>query len=185
MNLFQILTDKHATPLRILDSFFGFDSKPYFDCDPLGDIWQNMIVSINKSDVRTNFFRLFESALVCDEDTADIFWTQFEMFGELLPIYTEDNEKLYVINIIENYNALIKQASVWNNCNEVLEYVFHAKRVGHDASIFKTPENNFRDIFTNYIPYSLIQEGELYEDFYQLYHQHKLTGLMFKKIKCS
>jgi hypothetical protein len=129
-----------------------------------------------------NFFTIgTASALVFDEHTLEICQTVFEMAGEILPIKVERGPDLYLLNVLECMNGINYDTTVWDYYNDgtkgrILKYGFHPERVLNEASIFKIPE----DLKTNIFCYADVKNPD--DEFYHLYHIHKLTGLIFEEL---
>ncbi|GHT32494.1 hypothetical protein FACS189434_04360 [Bacteroidia bacterium] len=129
-----------------------------------------------------NFYSLGTyGAFVFDEYTLEICRTVFEMAGEILPIQIERGPELYLLNILECMNGLNYETTKWDYYDDgtkgrILKYGFHPERVLNEASIFKIPEKISTGIFC----YADVKNPD--DEFYHLYHKHKLTGLIFEEL---
>jgi hypothetical protein len=152
-----------------------------FDCISKQEVWQPLDMYIfNPKKRKGNFYSLGGiGALVFDKSTLDSMLTQFEMAGEILNINV-GNEGLYTLNVLECINALDENRTKWKLYENgargrILEYAFYINRLP-ESSIFKIPETSKTEIFT----YSGIKDP--LDEFYHLYMQHDMQGLVFEEV---
>jgi hypothetical protein len=108
----------------------------------------------------------------------------FEMSGEILPIKVERGPQLYVLNILQCMNGLNYDKTKWDYYEDgtkgrILKYSIHKDRVINETSLFKIPETSKIDIFC----YADVQDR--IDEFYHIYHDNDLTGLVFEEIEVS
>jgi hypothetical protein len=154
-----------------------------FDCEPRLKDWKGLEVYIyNPKRKKRDFFNMGIGTLIFNEKVLDICQTVFEMAGEILPIKIErDGEKLYLLNILQCRNGLDYDRTVWDyyydgTKGRILDYKFHEWRVQDESTLFKIPETSKTDIFC------FTDDRNEDDQFYYLYHKHKLTGLIFEEI---
>jgi hypothetical protein len=158
-------------------SFFQFSCKSRFkEWDkPLSVyVW-------NPATEAKNFYRLTSGILVFDEKVLDVCQTVFEMAGEILPLQVERGEKLNILNVLQCRNGLNYDTTQWcyykdGTKGHILEYGFHPERVMDESTIFKIPE----EIKTSIFCYADVKNPD--DEFYHIYHKHKLTGLIFEEV---
>ena len=179
MKIFSINDDANLIPRLI-----PVNHKYYrFICEPLKEEWLPYEV-YNASPAKKvkNFYSLGKSGiLVFDEYTLEICRTVFEMAGEILPIRVERGHDLYLLNVLECLNGLNYDTTVWDYYDDgtkgrILKYGFYPERVLNEASIFKIPENKEVGLFC----YANVKNPD--DEFYHIYHKHKLTGLIFEEV---
>ena len=154
-----------------------------FDCEPRKDSWSEIEVYIyNPKTKPKNFYNMASGILVFDEKVLDICQTIFEMAGEILPLKLERSErKLYVLNILQCMNGLDYERTIWDyyprtgRKGRILNYKFHEWRIVNESTLFKIPESSV-NIFC------FTDDRNEDDQFYRLYHKHKLTGLIFEEI---
>jgi hypothetical protein len=154
-----------------------------FDCEPRKNNWKELEVYIYNPKIKPkNFYNLASGNLVFDEKVLDICQTIFEIAGEILPLQVERGEKLYLLNILDCKNALDYDRSIWDyyprtgRTGGILNYKFHEWRIKNESTLFKIPETSKTDIFC------FTDDRNEDDQFYHLYHKHKLTGLIFEEI---
>jgi hypothetical protein len=129
-----------------------------------------------------NFYTtMLSGILVFDGHALEICRTIFEMCGEILPIELENGKRLYMLNVLDCVSGLNYETSEWDYYDDgtkgrILKYGFHPNRVKVESSIFKIPETCKVDIFT----YSGVKDKE--DEFYGLYKENNLTGLIFEEL---
>ncbi len=129
-----------------------------------------------------NFYLLDSSCLVFDQKTLELCRSVFEMSGEIIPIQIERGPELYILNILECMNGLDYENTVWDYYGDgtkgrILEYAFHKERIINESTIFKIPETVNIDIFC----FANTKDRE--DEFYHIYHDNGLTGLLFEEMK--
>lgn len=153
-----------------------------FNCEPRAQTWQDLMVYVQNPKVKPkNFFAMPSGIIVCDKYALDVCRTLFEMTGEILPIQVERGPKLFIVNVLECLNGLNYDTTQWayykdGTKGRILKYGFHPERVLNESSIFKIPETSKTDIFC----WADIKNPD--DEFYHLYHKHKLTGLIFEEL---
>src|SRR6218665_1350308 len=150
-----------------------------FNCEPKFHEWKDTEVYIYNPKVKPkNFYGLISGILVFDQ-------TVFEKAGEIIPIQVERGPKLYILNVLECLNGLDYSRTKWDyyprtgRKGRILEHKFYENKIRNESTIFKIPEENKIGIFC------YTDERDEDEQFYHLYHKHKLTGLIFKEIDNS
>ena len=153
-----------------------------FDCEPRKKNWKELEVYIYNPKIKPkNFCRLTSGILVFDEYTLEICRTIFEMAGEILPLKIErEGGNLYVLNILRCMNGLDYNKTIWDyypngRKGRILDYKFHEWRIKDESTLFKIPESSV-NIFC------FTDDRNEDDQFYYLYHKHKLTGLIFEEI---
>jgi hypothetical protein len=135
----------------------------------------------NPKKKKGNFFSLGGiGALVFDQKAHDIMLTVFDMAGEILPINVS-GENLYILNVLECVNMLDEKNTVWDyypdgGRGRILKYSFFKNRLS-ESSLFKIPQTSKAEILT----YSGVKDCE--DEFYSLYHNNNLTGLIFEELQ--
>ena len=154
-----------------------------FDCEPRLIDWKEIEVYIYNPKIKPkNFYNMGIGTLIFDEKTLDVCETMFEMSGEILPLKVERSEqKLYVLNILQCMNGLDYDRTVCDYYDDgtkgrILYYKFHEWRIKNESTLFKIPETCKTDIFC------FTDDRNEDDQFYYLYHKHKLTGLLFEEI---
>ncbi|MDR0573557.1 MAG: hypothetical protein LBG96_05920 [Tannerella sp.] len=155
----------------------------YFKCESLMEKW-NFYEMYNSTPAKKSkdFYTMFTSGvLIFNESTLEICRTVFEMAGEILPVKVERGPDLYLLNVLECMNGLNYDTTVWDYYNDgtkgrILKFGFHPERVLNEASIFKIPEVISTIIFC----YADVKNPD--DEFYHIYHKHKLTGLIFEEV---
>ena len=179
MRIFKIKHDSNYVPrlIPIVNKYYNFN------CEAKRSIWVPYEVYNSDPKIKVkNFYSLGTySALMFDEYALEVCRTVFEMAGEILPIKVEREKELYLLNVLECMNGLDYEKTIWDYYNDgtkgrILKFGFRPERVINEASIFKIPEENSADIFC----YSDVKDPE--DEFYHIYHQHKLTGLIFEEV---
>jgi hypothetical protein len=183
MKIFKIKTDTNNIQLlnlcdlskRTLDKFI-------FDCEPKKRDWVDDLFYVYNPKIKPkNFFSIGSGCLVFDEKTLEICRTVFEMSGEIIPIKIERREDLLILNIIECMNGLDYENTKWDYYSDgtkgrILNYSFHKERIMNESTFFKIPETSKTDIFC----FADVKDRE--DEFYHIYHDNKLTGLIFEEI---
>ena len=150
-----------------------------FDCEPRKKDWEELEVYVyNPKTKPKNFYLMPSGILVFDEKVLDVCQTVFEMAGEILPIQVERGQKLYILNPLQCMNGLDYDRTVWDyypRKGRILKYKFHEWRIVNESTIFKIPESSV-NIFC------FTDDRNEDDQFYHLYHKHKLTGLIFEEI---
>ena len=153
-----------------------------FDCESRKNNWRELEVYIfNPKTTPKNFYNFASGNLVFDEIALDVFQTLFEIAGEILPLQVERGQKLYLLNVLDCRNALDYDKTVWDyysngSKGRILDIAFHKNRIGNISTIFKIPETSKTAI------YCYTDDRNEDDQFYYLYHKHKLTGLIFEEI---
>jgi hypothetical protein len=180
MRIFRIENDANNVQvlLPVNKSFYDykFKGKPLFKLD-----FNEMYNSTPLRESKNFYTKLSSDILIFDEYTLEICRTVFEMSGEILPIKVERGSDLYLLNVLECMNGLNYETTQWDYYNDgtkgrILKYGFHPERVLNEASIFKIPE----DLQTNIFCYADVKNSD--DEFYHIYHKHKLTGLIFEEV---
>lgn len=120
------------------------------------------------------------NALMFDEQALEVCRTVSEMAGEILTVKVEQHQDLYILNILECINALDYNSTTWHYYSDgekgnIKKLAFHKDRINTPSSLFTIPE-------TKNTLYCFADEKDKEEEFYHLYHQHHLTGLIFEEI---
>jgi hypothetical protein len=153
-----------------------------FNCESRKKEWKELKVYIyNPKRIEKDFYNMGVGIWVFNEKVLDICRTIFEMAGEILPIQVENGKKLYLLNVLDCINILDYNRAQWDYYDDgskgrILAYKFHENRIGNESTIFKIPETCKTDIFC----YTDARNED--DQFYYLYHKHKLTGLIFEEI---
>jgi len=156
-----------------------------FNCEPKFHEWKDTEVYIYNPKVKPkNFYGLISGILVFDQKVLEVCQTVFEKAGEIIPIQVERGSKLYILNVLNCINGLDYDRTVWDYYDDgtkgrILEYKFHENRIVNESTIFKIPETCATSIFC------FTDERDEDDQFYHLYHKHKLTGLIFEEIDNS
>lgn len=153
-----------------------------FDCESRKIKWSELEVYIYDPKTRPkNFYHFTSGVLVFDEIALEICRTVFEMAGEILQLKVEKGPKLYLLNVLDCMNGLDYNKTKWDYYDDgtkgrILNYKFHEKRIENESTIFKIPETSKTAIFC----FADTKDRE--DEFYYLYKDNGLTGLIFKKI---
>lgn len=184
MKIFRINEDSNNIQLvQPIDKKFHTLDFGRFDCEEREREWEELQVYIYNPKIKPkNFYSGFSGTLIFDEKALEICETVFEMSGEILPIQVERGPKLYLLNILECMNGLDYDKTIWDYYDDgtkgrILEYAFHKDRIENESTIFKIPETSKTDIFC----FSDVKDRS--DEFYHLYHDNNLTGLIFEEIK--
>ena len=155
-----------------------------FDAEPRSQGWEELEVYIQNPKMKAKkFSNLGSGILVCDQIAFDLLETLFEMSGEILSLKLErSDKKLHLINILECLNCLDYKKTEWDMYDDgtkgrILKYSFLKERVGSESTLFKIPETSKIYIFT------ITGLKNPSDEFFSLYHKHKLTGLTFELIQ--
>ena len=128
-----------------------------------------------------NFIHVDDTSLVFDEKAADVFGDFIEAAGQLLPLRIEGSGSWYLLNTLENCNPVDSSDSDdhttdWELLLEPGRLAFRERRVASFSSLFKIPE-------LRYLPVLTVTKGKDQEhDFFETYHEHELTGLIFDEL---
>ena len=187
MKIYRIKTDTNNIQLVQPTDYSLITDREFLDfkCEPRNSNWKELEVFIyNPKTKPKNFYRLTSGILVFDEHVLEFCQTIFEMAGEILLMQIERGKKLYLLNILKCMNGLDYGNTIWDYYADgakgrILEYKFHEWKVKNEATIFKIPETYKTDIFC------FTDERDEDDQFYHLYHKHKLTGLIFEEINNS
>jgi hypothetical protein len=153
-----------------------------FDGEQRKTNWETLEVYIYNPKTKPNdFYNMGWEVLIFNEKVLDICQTIFEMAGEILPLQVERGQKLYLLNILDCRNALDYDRTVWDYYNDgtrgrILEYKFHEWRIVNESTLFKIPETCATSMFC------FTDNRNEDDQFYHLYHKHKLTGLIFEEL---
>jgi len=157
-----------------------------FNCEPKFHEWKHTEVYIyNPKKKPKNFYGLTSGILVFDQKVLEVCQTVFEKAGEIIPIQIERGPKLYILNVLECLNVLDYSRTKWDyyprtgRKGRILEHKFYENKIRNESTIFKIPEENKIGIFC------FTDERDEDDQFYHLYHKHKLTGLIFEEINNS
>lgn len=186
MKIYKIKTESNSvqilSPVNNVDRGLNLLT---FNCESRNKKWEEIEVYIqNPATKPKNFFSMPSGILVCDDSALNVCRTVFEMSGEILPVHVERGSKLYVINVSECMNGLNNDTTEWayykdGSKSRILKYGFYPDRVLNESSIFKIPETAKIDIFC----WAYIKNPN--DEFYHLYHEHGLTGLVFEELYSS
>jgi hypothetical protein len=183
MRIFKIKTDTNNIQLlNLCDVSKRTLEKFKFDCEPKMQDWEDDLFYIYNPKIKAkNFFSIGSGCLVFDERTLELCRMIFEMSGEIIPIKVERGEDLYILNVMECMNGLDYENTKWDYYSDetkgrILKYAFHKDRVMNESTIFKIPETSKTDIFC----FADVKDRE--EEFYHIYHDNNLTGLIFEEI---
>lgn len=153
-----------------------------FNCEPRLKEWEELEVYIyNPKTQPKDFYNMGWQILVFNEKVLDICQTVFELSGEILPLQVERGQKLYILNVLNCPNALDYNRTKWDYYDDgtkgrILQPKFYENRIESKSTIFKIPEISATSIFC------YTDERTKEDQFYYLYHKHKLTGLIFEEI---
>jgi hypothetical protein len=153
-----------------------------FDCEAKSKEFDDVVFYVNNPKTKpNNFYSTSGGCLVFDEKTLELCRTVFEMSGEIIPIEIERSEDLYILNVLECMNGLNYGETKWDYYSDgtkgrILKYAFHKERVMNESTIFKIPETSKTDIFC----FADVKDRE--DEFYYIYHDNNLTGLIFEEI---
>jgi hypothetical protein len=153
-----------------------------FDCEQRKKDWAELEVYIyNPKTKPKDFYNMGWEILVFNEKVLEIYQTLFEIAGEILPLQVERGQKLYLLNVLDCRNALDYDKTVWDYYSNgqkgrILDIAFHKNRIGNESTLFKIPETCKTSI------YCYTDDRNEDDQFYYLYHKHKLTGLIFEEI---
>jgi hypothetical protein len=183
MNIYRIKTDSNNIQLlQATKEEYTKLSFRTFDCVSRLKNWEELEVYVYDPKTKPkNFYSWAGGILVFDEKVLDVCQTIFEMAGEILPLRLERSEqKLYVLNILQCRNGLDYDRTVWDYYDDgtkgrILDYKFHEWRIQDESTLFKIPESSV-NIFC------FTDDRNEDDQFYYLYHKHKLTGLIFEEI---
>jgi hypothetical protein len=153
-----------------------------FDCEPRKSNWKGLEVYIyNPKTKPKDFYNMGWEILVFNEKVLNICQTLFEISGEILPLKDEKGKNLYLLNILDCRNALDYNKTIWDYYKDgtkgrILNVAFHKNRINNESTLFKIPETCETSI------YCYTDERNEDDQFYYLYHKHKLTGLIFEEV---
>jgi len=183
MKIFKIINDSNniqaIQPTKKIGSVLDFLK---FDCKSRINDWKEIEFYVYNPKIKAkNFYNMGSGNLIFDEKTLDICRTVFEMSGEILPVRVERGSTLYLLNILDCKNGLDYENTVWDFYNDgtkgrILKYAMHEERVINESTMFKIPETSKTDIFC------FAETKDRKDEFYCLYHDNNLTGLIFDKI---
>src|SRR6218665_1104630 len=187
MKIYRIKTDTNNIQLVQPTDYSLITDREFLDfkCEPRNSNWKELEVFIyNPKTKPKNFYGLISGILIFDEKVLEVCQTVFEMSGEILPIQVERGPKLYLLNVLQCMNGLDYNRTKWDYYDDgtkgrILEYKFHENRIVNESTIFKIPETCATSIFC------FTDERDEDDQFYHLYHKHKLTGLIFEEINNS
>ena len=179
MKIFRIKHDSNRVPRLIPVSNMYFD----FKCQSKKKDWLPYEV-YNADPIKEtkNFYSLgMYGVLVFDEHALEICRPVFEMAGEILPIKVERGADLFLLNTTRCLDVLNYDTTMWDYYDNgvkgrILKFGFHPQRVLCETSIFKIPEV----INTHIFCYADVKNPD--DEFYHIYHKHKLTGLIFEEV---
>ena len=184
MRIFKIKTDTNNIQLlNLCDLSKRTLEKFTFDCEPKKQIWEDDLFYIYNPKIKPkNFYSTGGGSLVFDEKTLELCRTVFEMSGEIIPVQVERGANLYILNILGCMNGLDYDNTKWDYYNDgtkgrILNYAFLKERVMNESTIFKIPETSKTDIFC------FADTKDRQDEFYHIYHDNNLTGLIFEEIK--
>ena len=184
MKIYRIKTDSNnVQAVQPTDERLSKMDYLKFNCEPRKDNWRELEVYVyNPKTKPKDFYNMGWEMLIFNEKVLDVCQTIFEMAGEILPLQVERGQKLYLLNILQCINALDYDRTVWDyyprtgRKGRILKYGFHSEKASNEASIFKIPEENSTTIFC----YADVKNPD--DEFYHIYHKHKLTGLIFEEV---
>lgn len=153
-----------------------------FDCETKKTDFQNIEFYVYNPKVNNKDF--YDGGVGClsfDERTLELCKIVFEMSGEVIPIKVERGDDLYLLNVMECMNGLNYEETKWDYYSNgtkgrILKYAFHKERVMNESTIFKIPETSKTDIFC----FADVKDRD--DEFYYIYHDNNLTGLIFEEI---
>ena len=153
-----------------------------FDCEPKKMDFEGVGFYVYNPKIKPkNFFHTNGGCLVFDAKTLELCRTIFEMSGEIIPIQIERGPVLYILNVLECMNGLNYDKTKWDYYSDgtkgrILSYSMYQQRVINESTIFKIPETCKIDIFC----FSDTKDKQ--DEFYHIYHDNNLTGLIFEEI---
>lgn len=185
MRIFEVSSDIRNVQLLSIDKKFIMESDILeFDGESKMTKWRLMdkdfiFYIYNPKSSPKNFFHISE-VLCCDQYSLEICRTVFEIAGEILPAKVERQDDLYFLNVLQIKNALDFENTVWDYYDNgtrgrILKPAFHKDRVINESSIFKTPD-------TAHFIYCFADVFDREDEFYHIYHDNNLTGLIFTEI---
>jgi hypothetical protein len=187
MNIYSIEADsnKYQLILPVSDSVEVFEMLDFTGL-PKEEKWKPIEFYIdNPLNKQSDFYSLINTAaLACNKNAIYKLGRFWDLSAELLPIYLENGEELFIVNIIDCVNALATNDTEYDyyedgtRSNRILKYSFHENRF-HESSIFKIPETANIQILT----YTGLKSLE--DEFYTAYQQSGLAGLIFEEIYSS
>lgn len=184
MDIYKIKTDTNNVQLLALSNPEEQTlNNLRFDARPRKQDWKKPKTYIfNPTVSPKNFFALPVAALVFDKVALNVFQNVFEMAGEILELEQEQGPDIYLLNVLDCMNALDTNKTTWQITadgvrSRILNYAFHKERALNESTLFKIPETSHVDIFC----FSGIKHKA--DEFYSLYHEHGMSGLVFEKIK--
>lgn len=142
--------------------------------------WQSPGVFCLKPLLQKGDFLHFGSGnLLANQRAMGIVGTFFEMSGELLPLWY-DNEQYTLLNVLECINCLDVEKSDWlraadGSFVEIRKYRFHVDRFT-TSPIFKIPETRSASVLT------WERDGCPESEFKACVESHGLSGLIFKEL---
>ena len=183
MKIYKIETDTNNIQLLqpVDQSKINLDFMK-FDCEPRLPEWEELLVYIYNPKIKPkNFYHFTSGVLVFDEKALEVCQTLFEMAGEILILQVEGGPKLYLLNVIECMNGLNPDKTEWDYYSDgtkgrILKLSLHKNRIMNESTIFKIPETCKNDI------YCFADVKDKSDEFYHIYEENKLSGLIFKEI---
>lgn len=186
MKIFKIKTDSNNVQLVQPTDHSKITLERFkFDCESKMKDFEGISFYVYNPKIKPkNFYSTSGGCLVFDEKTLELCRIVFEMSGEIIPIQIERGPELYILNVLECMNGLDYQNTKWDYYSNgtkgrILEYSFLKERVMTEATIFKIPETIKTDIFC------CVDIKDKKDEFYHIYHDNSLSGLIFEEMKTN
>lgn len=185
MRIFKISTDiRNVRQLSIPEKYIlksdilEFDGIPKKEIWP--DKWDDLPFYVYNPKNKEHDFWEFPDVLLFNEHALEICRTVFEMAGEILTVKVERHPDLYLLNILACINAMDYNNTTWHYYSNgekgnIKKLAFYKDRVYTESSLFTIPE-------TKNTIYCFADVKDRDEEFYYIYHDQQLTGLLFEEI---
>lgn len=143
--------------------------------------WEELPFYIYNPQNREHDFWSNTEFLNFNSTVLEVCFTPFEMSGEILSVKVEDHEDLYFFNCLRVINALDQKNSRINVTDSHAKKYLHQpvlikERIDFEAPIFFVPNIH------GYL-FCIVDTFERHEDFYHLYHDNNLSGLIFEEVE--
>lgn len=168
------IPEKYITESELLD----YNSLPKTNLWPQN--WEDLPFYIYNPQNKEHDFWSNSDFLNFNRRALDACFTPFERSGEILTVKVQDHEDLYFLNCLNVCNALDKEKSKINLVDKITKKYLHEPvlikdRLDLDMPIFFVP-----GVYGWF--FCIVDELERDENFYHLYHDNNLTGLLFEEV---
>lgn len=175
---YRVMCEEDYEIINLPDSRY-YDYLSDLDGTPKRRSWKDFEVTFERADRRhkklySDFPWYMSTVLILRENVVSKMKDFFEANGELLPMHSVDNQKLFAFNCFNTVDALDEEKSDIIRLEEPFGKILLVKKL-----VLKNEESIHADIFRlkNYIG------GATYvsDKFIELYNKHNFVGLKFIK----